>query len=93
MHHVMHDRGLPQPLLIRIIAAQSLAVQSVGTRMSNFDWRSASSYDQAQGAEVTGFAWEYLRRNQDYHRDCRSISPMSTVSAEFRQRWGLCFRS
>jgi Family of unknown function (DUF6499) len=91
MHHVMHDRGLPQPLLIRIIALQFLA--AVGTRMSKFNWRSASGYDRAQGAEITGFAWECLRRNQNYQRDRRGISPTSTVSDEFRQRWGLCFRS
>jgi Family of unknown function (DUF6499) len=61
--------------------------------MSKFDWRSASAYDRAQSAEITGFAWECLRRNQNYQRDCQGISPISTVSAEFRQRWGLSFRS
>jgi hypothetical protein len=92
MHHVMQDRGLPQPLLIRIIAPQYLQ-SKVETRMSKFDWRSASGYDRAQDAEITGFAWECLRRNQNYQRDRRGISPTSTVSDEFRQRWGLCFRS
>jgi hypothetical protein len=28
VHHVMQNRGLPQPVLIRIIAPQFLAVQS-----------------------------------------------------------------
>ena len=61
--------------------------------MSGFDWRSANGYDRVQDAEVTGFAWECLRRNPDFQRDYRGISRTSIVSAEFRQRWGLCFRS
>ena len=92
MHHAMHDRGLPQPVLIRNIARNFLQCK-VGTRMSNFDWRSASGYDRAQGAEITGLAWECLRRNRNYQRDRHGISPTSAVSAEFRQKWGLCFRS
>jgi hypothetical protein len=92
MHHVMHDKGLPQPQLVANIDLQFLAVK-VGTRMSGFDWRSVNSYGRAQDAEMTGFAWECLRRNPEYQRDLRSISPTSAVSAEFRQRWGLCFRS
>jgi hypothetical protein len=92
MHHAMHDRGLPQPLLIRIIARNFLQCK-VGTRMSKLDWRSASGYDRAQGAEITGLAWECLRRNQSYKRDCRDLPGTFTVSDEFRQRWGLCFRS
>jgi hypothetical protein len=61
--------------------------------MSGFDWRSANGYDRAQDAEITGFAWECLRRNPNYQRDHHGISRASTVSAEFRQKWGLCFRS
>jgi hypothetical protein len=61
--------------------------------MSGFDWRSANGYDHAQDAEITGLAWEYLRRNPNYQRDHHGISRTSTVSAEFRQKWGLCFRS
>jgi hypothetical protein len=61
--------------------------------MSGFDWRSANSYGRAQDAEITGFAWECLRRNPNYQGDHHGISKTSTVSAEFRQRWGLVFRS
>jgi hypothetical protein len=61
--------------------------------MPGFDWRSASGYDGAQDAEITGFAWECLRRNPNYQRDYRGVTPAAVVSAEFRQRWGLCFRS
>jgi hypothetical protein len=88
----MHYRELPQPQLIRNIAVQFLAVK-VGTRMSGFDWRSTNGYDRAQDAEMTGLAWECLRRNPNFQRDYHGISPVSAVSAEFRQRWGLCFRS
>ena len=61
--------------------------------MSGFDWRSANGYDRAQDAEITGFAWECLRRDPDFQRDHRNIQPASAVSAELRQKWGLCFRS
>nr|WP_245322163.1 DUF6499 domain-containing protein [Bradyrhizobium sp. LTSPM299] len=42
---------------------------------------------------MTGLAWECLRRNPNYQRDHRGNSRSSLVNAEFRQRWGLCFRS
>jgi hypothetical protein len=42
--------------------------------------------------EQTGFAWECLRRNPDYHRDHRELAhSKSIVIAAFRRRWGLCF--
>ena len=93
MHHAMRDQGLAQPLLISELLRRNFLRCKVGTRMSKFDWRSASGYDRAQGAEITGFAWECPRRNQNYQRDRRGVSATSTVSDEFRQRWGLCFRS
>jgi len=34
--------------------------------MSEFDWMSPVAYDRAQGAELTGLAWECLRRNDDF---------------------------
>jgi hypothetical protein len=62
--------------------------------MSAFDWRAPDAYERAQSAEITEFAWECLRRNPDFQRDHRSVSPAgSGVSAELRQRWGLVFRS
>jgi hypothetical protein len=62
--------------------------------MSTFDWRSSDAYERAQSAEITGFAWECLRRNPDFQRDHRSASPTSFgVTAQLRQRWGLVFRS
>ena len=65
-----------------------------GQRMSKFNWRSKDAYyDRAQKAEMTGLAWECLRRNPDFQLDHRSASAAPTVSAEFRDRWGLAFRS
>jgi hypothetical protein len=63
--------------------------------MSKFNWRSPGAYyNRAQEAEMTGFAWECLRRNPSFRRDHQNASPASlALSAEFRDRWGLAFRS
>lgn len=63
--------------------------------MSDFDWRMPNAYDRAKDAEITGFAWECLRRNPDYRREHQEIPPAQpfAVDSAFRQRWGLCFRS
>jgi hypothetical protein len=63
--------------------------------MSKFNWRSSDAfYERAQESELTGFAWECLRRNPGFRQDQGSASPASlNVSAEFRDRWGLAFRS
>jgi transcriptional regulator len=62
--------------------------------MSEFDWMLPVAYDRVQDAEMTGLAWECLRRNQDFQRDHRTVTSAqaSPVSPDFRQRWGLCFR-
>ena len=62
--------------------------------MSEFDWMSPVAYDRAQGAELTGLAWECLRRNDDFQRHQRTVAREQTFAAtsDFRQRWGLCFR-
>ena len=61
--------------------------------MSDFDWESPEVYERAQDAEITGFAWECLRRNPDYQRDHDEIAGHdSAVTTDFRRRWGLCFR-
>jgi hypothetical protein len=64
--------------------------------MPNADWRLPQAYDNAQKLEPSGFAWECLRRNPDYHRDYRELTlskPGSRVITAFRTRWGLCFCS
>ena len=44
---------------------------------------------------ASGFAWEYLRRDDDYHRDFERVnrrkSPAATTLEAFSQRWGLRF--
>ena len=42
--------------------------------MSDFDWESPEAYERAQDAEITGFAWECLRRNPDYQREHDEIA-------------------
>jgi hypothetical protein len=63
--------------------------------MPEFNWRSPESYTSLQSADVTAIAWECLRRNTDYQRDYEAIvaaGRLADVAAEFRRRWGLCFR-
>ncbi|MCC8957207.1 hypothetical protein H8B02_28340 [Bradyrhizobium sp. Pear77] len=63
--------------------------------MPEFDWRSPESYKSLQDAEVTGIAWECLRRNADYRRESEVMianSPSGEVTDEFRRKWGICFR-
>nr|WP_082081430.1 DUF6499 domain-containing protein [Bradyrhizobium sp. LTSP857] len=64
--------------------------------MPEFDWRSPESYKRVRDAETTAIAWEYLRRNPDYRRDYEEMvkaGRVHNVTAGFRRRWGLCFRS
>jgi len=64
--------------------------------MSAFDWRSEPAYDNVNEAETIDIAWEWLRRDDEYQgayaaltRDQRS----SGMGEDFRQKWGLSFRS
>ncbi len=63
--------------------------------MLDIDWRSAAAYQDAKVIPAAGFAWEYLRRDDDYHRDFdrlnRRKSPTATTLDVFSQRWGLRF--
>ena len=46
-----------------------------------------------QEAEITGLAWECLRRNPHYQREHDEIVGHDHgVTADFRRRWGVCFR-
>ena len=63
--------------------------------MPVFDWQSQEVYERAQDgeAEITGFAWECLRRNPHYQREYAEIVGLDHgVTACFRRRWGVCFR-
>ncbi|MEO6780686.1 MAG: DUF6499 domain-containing protein [Bradyrhizobium sp.] len=63
--------------------------------MSKFNWRSLddSDYDHVEEAELTGIAWECLRRNASFQRDQSNRPAGPSVSDGFRQHWGLVFRS
>jgi hypothetical protein len=64
--------------------------------MPMFNWRSSEDtyYDQIEKAEMTGIAWECLRRSASFERDYQTISSLGrTLDDGFRQHWGLVFRS
>ncbi|NJL73615.1 MAG: hypothetical protein HC888_19890 [Candidatus Competibacteraceae bacterium] len=66
---------------------------------ATLDWRTASDYDYTATLDADGWAWEFLRRNQEYRADfeqCRAAeraaSPAATELMEAAsQRWGLRF--
>jgi len=62
------------------------------------DWRSETA--PLNQLERSGFAWEFLRRNQDYRagydRVMRAADhqkpEVANAAADFAQHWGLVFR-
>jgi hypothetical protein len=63
--------------------------------MPKFNWRSLDDayYDHIEQAEMTGIAWECLRRNVSFQREHQAAQSSGHVSAGFRRHWGLVFRS
>ncbi|WP_065755788.1 transcriptional regulator domain-containing protein [Bradyrhizobium paxllaeri] len=62
--------------------------------MPNFDWRSPEAYSKVQNVDLTGLAWECLRRNPEYRKHYSTLgNPLNAAPAEFRRKWGLTFRS
>lgn len=63
--------------------------------MLSIDWRSPAAYRFAKSIPAAGFAWEYLRRHDDYRREFQAIAGLSEPDSErleaFVQRWGLRF--
>ena len=63
--------------------------------MLSIDWRSPAAYRHAKHIAAAGFAWEYLRRNDDYRQDFKAIALAKTSSGReleaFADRWGLRF--
>ncbi len=63
--------------------------------MLRINWRSSAAYEHAETIPAAGFAWEYLRRDADYHRDFDQINrmkaPRKAKLAAFAERWGLRF--
>lgn len=64
--------------------------------MQSTDWRSPDAYRHARSVPAAGFAWEYLRRDDDYRRDFHRMTRTSdddgTAQTAFTDRWGLRFR-
>ncbi|WP_244485795.1 transcriptional regulator domain-containing protein [Bradyrhizobium tropiciagri] len=47
-----------------------------------------------EAGDRANFAWESLRRSPNFRLAYREASKRSgNVSAEFRRRWGVCFRA
>ncbi|WP_202034585.1 transcriptional regulator domain-containing protein [Sinorhizobium meliloti] len=63
--------------------------------MLSIDWRSPAAYQFAKSIPAAGFAWEYLRRNDEYRREFQAITASSEPESDrleaFVQRWGLRF--
>lgn len=63
--------------------------------MLSIDWRSPAAYGHTKHIPAAGFAWEYLRRNDEYRHDFQIIALTgrtdSTELEAFADRWGLRF--
>ncbi|MFG1393796.1 transcriptional regulator domain-containing protein [Xanthobacter agilis] len=64
--------------------------------MPSSDWRAPAAYGHAHSIPAAGFAWEYLRRDDEYRRDFHRLKRKSRHDTEaqtaFSNRWGLRFR-
>ena len=63
--------------------------------MLSINWCATAAYGYAKVIPPADFAWEYLRRHEDYHRDFQTLSHVKEPDAAqletFTQRWGLRF--
>lgn len=63
--------------------------------LDSINWRSPAAYEYTERIPAAGFAWEYLRRDDDYRRAFDSITHIKDPSTErldeFSERWGLRF--
>lgn len=63
--------------------------------MQSIDWRTPAAYHHATKLPAAGFAWEYLRRNDEYRQDFMKIvrqhDPFGDALEAFVRRWGLRF--
>ena len=50
--------------------------------MLSIDWRAPAAYGHAKAIPPAGFAWEYLRRHEDYHRDFQTISQVKEPAGD-----------
>lgn len=63
--------------------------------MLSINWHVTTAYGYAKVIPPADFAWEYLRRHEDYQRDFQTLSRVKEPGAAhleaFSQRWGLRF--
>ncbi|XIA62372.1 transcriptional regulator domain-containing protein [Bradyrhizobium sp. TZ2] len=62
--------------------------------MSGFDWRSEQAYANFEKAETVDIAWEWLRRDSEYHKDYGALTipaRLNGATDDFRHKWGLSF--
>lgn len=63
------------------------------------DWRRPADYDELLKMDRLGFAWELLRRNQQYRKEasgldcsgCGGLLTITTAAAQIGEGWGLGF--
>lgn len=64
--------------------------------MLSIDWRAPAAYRHTKTMPAAGFAWEYLRRNDEYRHEYQELAASQQPDAHtleaFAQRWGLRFR-
>jgi hypothetical protein len=60
--------------------------------MERESWRSAAAYRHVERLDAHGIAYEYLRRNPDYIRDCLGRGADEQSTDDGLRRWGLYFR-
>ena len=63
--------------------------------MQSIDWRIPAAYKHVKDLSAAGFAWEYLRRNEDYRNDVTCLAQKAVLSVTevdtFACRWGVRF--
>lgn len=59
-------------------------------------WRSSAEYDYIEDLSASDLAWEWLRRNKRYAKDCATLSKAAPDDASLKKalldKWGLRFR-
>lgn len=63
--------------------------------MLSIDWRTPAAYRHTSNLPAAGFAWEYLRRNNEYRREYKELAASKQSDSgyleAFVQRWGVRF--
>ena len=63
--------------------------------MLSIDWRTPAAYRHTRNLPAAGFAWEYLRRNNEYRLEYSALAASKQPAAghleAFVERWGVRF--